>query len=103
MCNQGHSKKFITYLVPYLPVTPTFFVLLVIFAEVAVMNWFVKIKKLQSRLNFEGIFLVGVYFSECAALDCDCRLRQHDSEDSHVCDALLAVFSSGFGATGFSQ
>jgi hypothetical protein len=56
-------NKSVTYLVPYFPVTPTFFVLLVILAEVAVMNWCVEIEDLRSRLNFESIFDVGVFLA----------------------------------------
>lgn len=37
-CAERILLTVITYLVPYLPVTPTFLVLFVILAEVAVMN-----------------------------------------------------------------
>jgi hypothetical protein len=33
-----HPRRLIAYLVPYLPVTPTFFVLFVILADVAMMS-----------------------------------------------------------------
>ena len=38
--NPARPSRFVTYLVPYFPVTPTFLVLFVILAEVAVMNGF---------------------------------------------------------------
>jgi len=46
------ESRFVTYLVPYFPVTPTFLVLFVILAEVAVMNGF-EVVSLKMEPKFE--------------------------------------------------
>jgi hypothetical protein len=67
------------------------------------MNGYMEMEKLQSRLNFVGIFVVGVSLASVRP-----RLRlppeaKKSSRSSHVTDAPLAVSSSRLGPTGSSH